>query len=135
VLRAARNEAKVSPRVYRPARNRVELLRLKDLLNDRQSTRVNEELGGVMSHFDAWPIVRAAIPGASDSLIGHVIWGRTAYPFKQVTPRELYRAASRLRRAEANGIQLCDWCDNKAVENICESCSKALRAALGETDG
>lgn len=76
-------------------------------------------------------IIRAAIPGATDSDVEHVVWGRTAFPMASVSARDLYRAASRLQRATANGIRLCDFCDRIARTGdwMCVSCDDALRRA------
>lgn len=76
----------------------------------------------------AFAVIRRAIPEASDELCDHVLWGRTAYPFVDLTPRALYRAADRLRRAEAAGRTLCDHCDNQAATGryMCASCAAAL---------
>ena len=69
-------------------------------------------------------IIKAAIPDASDDLIDHIIWDRTAYPFERMTPRLLYRAASRWRRASEGGKQLCEMCDRIAVTRfMCGPCS------------
>ena len=79
---------------------------------------------------NAGQIIRAAIPNASDETCEYVLWERTGYPFKRLTARDLYKAASRMKRAEDNGIVLCDFCDNKANENyICDSCREVLDAA------
>jgi len=76
-------------------------------------------------------IVRAAIPGADAGLADHVLWGMTCHPFGSVTPRDLYRAADRLRRAEANGIALCQFCDAITEPNgiACRRCESALQSA------
>lgn len=76
-------------------------------------------------------IIRAAIPGATDSDVEHVLWGRTPFPFAPLTARSLYRAASRFRRATAHGISLCDFCDRIAQPGdwVCSSCRDALRRA------
>ena len=60
-------------------------------------------------------IVRAAIPDATDATCEHVLWGMTPFPVGRVLPREIFRAASRLRRAEANGVRLCEHCDQRAM--------------------
>jgi hypothetical protein len=71
--------------------------------------------------------IRAAIPDADEALCDHIIWGRTPFPFKKLSGRDFYRAASRFRRAEANGIRLCDFCDNIAIDGWnCQSCINAL---------
>lgn len=71
--------------------------------------------------------IRAAIPGASDQLCEHIVWGRTPFPFTKLSARDFYRAAHRFQRAEAKGIRLCDWCDNIAVNRWnCQACNDAL---------
>jgi hypothetical protein len=76
-------------------------------------------------------IVRAAIPGADDSLCEHILWGRTPFPCGEVWARDIYLAASRWRRAESRGVTLCEFCDRlaNAGEYTCESCSAALARA------
>lgn len=72
--------------------------------------------------------IRAAIPGANDELVHHIVWGRTPYPFMKLSARDFYKAASRLRRAEAKGIRLCDFCDNIAVDGWnCQACTMRWR--------
>ena len=76
-------------------------------------------------------IVRAAIPSADEDLCAHIILGRTGFPsfWKTDNPaREIYQAARRFSRAEANGRQLCDHCDNEVVGEIyvCLPCGIAL---------
>jgi hypothetical protein len=73
-------------------------------------------------------IIRKAIPDANDDVCHHILWGRTAYPFKQLSARELYEAADRFKRASANHRRTCDFCDNLAVEHdwLCPSCLAAL---------
>lgn len=83
-------------------------------------------------------IVRAAMPGASDSLCEHVLWGMTPFPFAEVTAKSLYRAASRYRRADDRGQRLCDWCHRLAMEGgyCCQRCEAALsnaRTSIAET--
>lgn len=74
--------------------------------------------------------IRAAIPDASDELCGHIIWGRTPYPFMKLTARDFYRAASRFKRAGDHGIRLCDFCDNVAIDGWnCQPCNDALAHA------
>ena len=89
-----------------------------------------------MSAFNAERVIRAAIPDCDDSVIQHVIWGRTPYPFAPVTPRSLYRAASGLRRAGAKGVTLCDFCERIATEYwTCAICRAALdRASVSEEE-
>ncbi len=79
-------------------------------------------------------VVRAAIPGASDGLCEHVLWGRTAFPAKGVSARDIYRAASRLRRATDKGERLCDTCDRKASPGkwSCAHCRAALARCAQE---
>jgi len=76
-------------------------------------------------------IVRAAIPGADDSLCEHILWGRTPFPCGQVWARDIYRAASRWKRAEEQGNQLCELCDRLAAEGfiLCDICNAALTRA------
>lgn len=74
-------------------------------------------------------IVRAAITDASDELAEHILWSRTPFPFMRVTARDLYRAASRYRRAGERGRELCDFCDRLVPDGqrfLCDSCSRAL---------
>jgi hypothetical protein len=74
-------------------------------------------------------IVRAAIPDASDELAEHILWARTPFPVGRVSVRDLYLAASRYRRACANGRDLCDFCDRLVPAGerfLCDSCSAAL---------
>jgi hypothetical protein len=80
--------------------------------------------------------VRAAIPDASDELCHYIIWGRTPYPFIKLTARDFYKAASGWRRAFANKIQLCDFCDRPAVDGwTCQPCREALALPNGDRDG
>lgn len=73
-------------------------------------------------------IIKAAIPDADASLCEHILWGRTPFPMAPLTARSLYEAASRWRRAAANRIQLCDFCDNPARPDdyCCVDCRLAL---------
>lgn len=75
-------------------------------------------------------VIQAAIPNASPELCDFVLWERTPYPMGKVTARSLYRAASRLRRAQEHGILLCEMCDWPGKERgfviICERCAEAL---------
>lgn len=77
---------------------------------------------------DAVRIVKAAIPGADDALIDHIIWARTPYPFGEVTPRGLYKAASRFIRAHEHKLRLCEFCDRLVVTGgwTCKSCRDGL---------
>ncbi len=79
-------------------------------------------------------IVRAAIPDATEATCEHVLWGMTPFPCGSVFPKQIFRAASRLRRAEANGVRLCDHCDQMAMlgEWLCTGCDAGLRAARRE---
>lgn len=73
-------------------------------------------------------VIRAAIPDATADLCEHILWERTPYPFAKLTARDIYRAASRFKRATTNGRRLCDWCDNLAVDGYCcISCAAALK--------
>lgn len=76
---------------------------------------------------NAETIISAAWPDAKKETIEHILWARTPFPFK-LTPRILYHAASRLRRACANGRTLCDHCDNEAEPGKmeCYKCRNAL---------
>lgn len=76
---------------------------------------------------DSHTIVRAAIPGATDELCSHILWGRTPFPCGAITVRSLYRAASAWRRAGEHGIQLCDLCHRKTDGGwTCARCAAAL---------
>lgn len=80
-------------------------------------------------------IVRNAIPGADDATCEHVLWGRTCFPMGRVTARDIYRAASRLVRANRSGIVLCDFCDRPSVDKwTCAECAKALEPARPSKD-
>jgi len=83
---------------------------------------------------DAATIIRGAMPDASDSMVEHIVWGRTCLPFGKVTARDLYRAASRVRRAADKGRMLCDLCDNLADGDryTCARCKAALAALQSE---
>lgn len=78
-------------------------------------------------------IIKAAIPNADESLIEHILWGRTPFPMGKVTERSLYKAASGYRRACANHIRLCDFCEHPAMPDkwACERCDKALSGHMG----
>ncbi len=85
----------------------------------------------------ALEIVRAAIPDVKEWQAEHILWGRTPYPVGRVTPRDLYRAASRLRRAKEHGLVLCDHCDNVVVvpgHYCCAACTTALERAANKSD-
>lgn len=85
---------------------------------------------------NATAIVRAAIPGADADTVEHVLWDMTPFPVgrvgTQTIAQTIYQAASRLRRATANGIALCDHCKNRAAPNdcCCATCRRALSGAL-----
>lgn len=65
-------------------------------------------------------IIRAAIPGASDDVCQHVLWGRTPFPFKKLTARDIYKAASGYIRSARRGTYLCDHCHRIADYDIYE---------------
>mgnify|MGYP001614447862 CR=1 FL=1 len=77
---------------------------------------------------NAQQIIRAAIPEADDALCEHILWGRTPFPCSAISARSLYLAAHRYKRASANKIHLCDFCDNIAAPNdtVCSECGSAL---------
>lgn len=81
-------------------------------------------------------IVRAAIPGANDHLVDHIVWGRTSFPFGRVSARDLFKAAHRWRRSGAQGLTLCDFCDNLVAPSawVCYRCRAALDAAAAAAD-
>ena len=79
----------------------------------------------------ALDIVRAAIPNADEHLAAAILWERTAFPAGAVNAQELYRAASRYRRAHAQGVMLCDWCDNAVRSGLCDRCKNALTRVRG----
>lgn len=82
-------------------------------------------------------VIRMAIPNADEGTCDHVLWGRTAYPFGNVTARTLYRAAARVRRAGEHGLRLCDFCDRVAQPERweCARCDAVLRdQAAGHHD-
>lgn len=70
------------------------------------------------------------MPMADDATIGHVLWGRTDYPFggPDDFARKLYRAASRWSRCVAKRIRLCELCDRIARPGdwTCQHCDDAL---------
>jgi len=79
-------------------------------------------------------VIRSAVPGADASECEHILWGMTPYPCGPVSARDLYKAASRYKRAGANGIRLCDCCSNKAAdeyEYYCKPCGDVLRGGHG----
>lgn len=74
-------------------------------------------------------VVRAAIPGASDGLVEHIVWGRTPFPCGPITTRSLYDAARRWLRAGKSGKQLCELCDRVVTppeEWTCDRCLAAM---------
>lgn len=77
-------------------------------------------------------VVEAAIPGASAELCDHVLWTRTSFPAGAVSAPDVYKAASRMRRAQVNGLRLCEWCDRIASEGrwTCVGCQQALAKAV-----
>ena len=79
---------------------------------------------------NAVQIVRAAMPGASVEMCDFVIWERTPYPCAAVTPKSLFKAAARWRRASAAGRWLCSFCDNEIDAQqkwTCDTCRKAVQ--------
>jgi hypothetical protein len=78
-----------------------------------------------------YDVIRAAIPDASDQLCDFILWDRTYFPLGAVTPKDLYRAAARWRRAAERGIVLCELCDRIAVTGrwTCKRCEDALARA------
>lgn len=81
-------------------------------------------------------IVQAAIPNADMQTVEHVLWGMTPFPMGEVTAQTIYRAASRFRRACANGIDLCDCCDNKVDPSYrfyCKPCGDVLSGNSSST--
>ena len=73
-------------------------------------------------------IIKAAIPGADEVTIDHVIWARTPYPFSRLTPQRLFKAASGFSRACRKGFILCDHCHNKTEgdDYMCSKCRDAI---------
>jgi hypothetical protein len=74
-------------------------------------------------------IIKNAIPDASLEMISYIVWQRTPYPFGKITPKTLYKAADRVRRAAINNIRLCEFCDNMLQlgdRYTCKKCTKAL---------
>lgn len=80
-------------------------------------------------------IIRGAIPDAEDILCEHILWERTAYPFKKLSAQDIYKAASRFKRAHDNAIELCDFCDNIAIPDayLCQRCRAAIDNAKKKT--
>jgi hypothetical protein len=83
-----------------------------------------------------YEIIRKAIPGASDGLCEHVLWGRTPFPCGAITARSLYSAARRVKRAADHGHELCDLCDNVVTGDgfACDSCLSILEQCRKERD-
>ena len=74
--------------------------------------------------------VRCGYPNASDSLVEHVLWERTPFPFTKMTLKSVYKAAYRLYRADQKCVELCDFCDRIAInKGVCQRCDDALRKA------
>ncbi len=73
-------------------------------------------------------IIRKAFPGASAEFCEHVLWNRTPFPMGVITAKSIYQAASRLRRAGQNGLQLCDFCDRvvRPGQWNCDACEASL---------
>jgi len=76
----------------------------------------------------AFEIIKAAIPNADDELCEYIMWTRTSYPFDTITPKVLFSAARRFKRASDNKIKLCELCDRIAdFDNcVCAKCHTAL---------
>lgn len=73
--------------------------------------------------------VQAVVPQATESDLDYILWNRTPFPFAPVSPRDLYRAASGLKRATAKGAKLCDFCHRVSGDAIaCGVCDRALSA-------
>lgn len=84
---------------------------------------------------NAMQIVQAAIPGADEGLVEHIVWGRTPYPCRGLEAKALYRAASGFIRAWRQGKELCDLCNRLAEEHhCCASCNAALLKASEENE-
>jgi hypothetical protein len=81
---------------------------------------------------DIEKIIKAAMPNATPGMINYIIWSKTPFPFREVTPKMLYSAAYRLYRAHKNNIFICELCDNKLQPDdnlFCEKCCGMLRRA------
>lgn len=77
-------------------------------------------------------VVQLAIPDASDELCDHILWARTPFPCGAITAQSLYKAARSWDRAQAKGIELCDFCHNRVPAGqrfLCERCSDGMRRA------
>lgn len=71
-------------------------------------------------------LISKALPGADAETVDFVLWNRTPFPFDK-NPRVLFKAAAGYRRACANRIQLCDFCDRPATDTwTCDRCAEAL---------
>jgi hypothetical protein len=73
-------------------------------------------------------VIRAAIPGADEPTVDHILWGRTPFPMGKITARSLYEAARRWDRACKSGRELCDFCDRPQVSGkfYCDRCAVAF---------
>lgn len=81
-------------------------------------------------------VIRAAIPGADDSLCEYILWERTPFPCGPIWARDIYAAASRWRRADVRGVRLCEFCDRIAETGLtCASCEAGLQRARARWDG
>lgn len=80
-------------------------------------------------------VIKRSIPGTPPEIMEHILWGRTAFPFKKINARDLYKAATRFIRASNKGITLCDHCDRiaKLDSYICERCD-AIKRVHKETN-
>ena len=76
-------------------------------------------------------VIRAAIPDATDETCEFILFGRTPFPVGAVTAKSIYQAAARFRRANSNGLRLCEFCDRIVIPPswTCPRCDKALREA------
>jgi len=81
-------------------------------------------------------IVLAAIPNADESVIDHVLWGRTPFPCGAITAKSLYKAAYQYKRAADSKIRLCDFCSRRAEPNkwLCGKCSRMLDGIRDENE-
>ncbi len=77
---------------------------------------------------NAQEIIQKAIPEANNDLCEYILWAMTPFPCGAVSPRSLFKAADRLKRANANGRRLCDFCNNEVHGDdwTCPSCTRAL---------
>lgn len=76
-------------------------------------------------------VIMAGFPEASADTCEYILWNRTPFPMGKITARDVYKAASRVRRATLHGIYLCDMCDNKCSKGVfcCDRCRCALERA------